>query len=192
MTIKEHIEHIINIAFKRVSNAFDEPHTSHLIFPVYRDERGGKIRVSEQEMRFAFVESFIEYVNAEKLGWHYGVEVPTKDKYSFGEQEPCISETGRSAMFDLAIYSEQLNLICLIEFKSNNPALFAYQKDYVKLLNPKEGELDVLRYFIQIVEHSDDGTEKSIKDKYTMADDNSNIKVVTKTYSLEKGKLICE
>lgn len=171
---KEIILDIISEAFKHVKNAYElskEPNSSkdsRLIFPKKRDE---SIRVSEQELRFAFVEEFLKYVKKKKKDWYYAVEVPTKIKYDFSDKKnPKVAEEGKgkSASFDLAIYAKgdnNFNLIALLEFKAENPKKFDYHKDLVKLENEKEGDNEVLRFFIKIVENAEKGTPKNIESK---------------------------
>lgn len=171
---KEIILDIISEAFKHVKNAYElskEPNSSkdsRLIFPKKRDE---SIRVSEQELRFAFVEEFLKYVKKKKKDWYYAVEVPTKIKYDFSDKKnPKVAEEGKgkSASFDLAIYAKgdnNFNLIALLEFKAENPKKFDYHKDLVKLENEKEGDNEVLRFFIEIVKKADEGTPKNIESK---------------------------
>lgn len=185
---KEIILDIISEAFKHVKNAYDlskEPNSSkdsRLIFPKKRDESirvseqniresEPNIRVSEQELRFAFVEEFLKYVKKKKKDWYYAVEVPTKIKYDFSDKKnPKVAEEGKgkSASFDLAIYAKgdnNFNLIALLEFKAGNPKKFDYHKDLVKLENEKEGDNEVLRFFIEIVKNADKGTPKNIESK---------------------------
>lgn len=185
---KEIILDIISEAFKHVKNAYDlsnEPNSSkdsRLIFPKRRDESirvseqnirvsEPNIRVSEQELHFAFVEEFLKYVKKKKKDWYYAVEVPTKIKYDFSDKKnPKVAEEGKgkSASFDLAIYAKgdnNFNLIALLEFKAGNPKKFDYHKDLVKLENEKEGDNEVLRFFIEIVENADKGTPKNIESK---------------------------
>lgn len=169
---KEIILDIISEAFKHVKNAYDlsnEPNSSkdsRLIFPKRRDE---SIRVSEQELRFAFVEEFLN--NEEAKDWYYAVEVPTKIKYDFSDKEtPKVADEGKgqSASFDLVIYAKDgsaFNPIALLEFKAGNPTEFAYHKDLAKLENEKEGDNEVLRFFIEIVKNADKGTPKNIESK---------------------------
>ena len=178
---KEIILDIISEAFKHVKNAYDlsnEPNSSkdsRLIFPKKRDESirvsEQNIRVSEQELRFAFVEEFLKYVKKKKKDWYYAVEVPTKIKYDFSDKKnPKVAEEGKgkSASFDLAIYAKgdnNFNLIALLEFKAGNPKKFDYHKDLVKLENEKEGDNEVLRFFIEIVKNADERTPKNIESK---------------------------
>lgn len=201
---KEIILDIISEAFKHVKNAYDlsnEPNSSkdsRLIFPKRRDEsirvREQNIRVSEQELRFAFVEEFLKYVKKKKKDWYYAVEVPTKIKYDFSDKKnPKVAEEGKgkSASFDLAIYAKgdnNFNLIALLEFKAGNPKKFDYHKDLVKLENEKEGDNEVLRFFIEIVENADKGTPKNIESK--LKDKRQQTNFIC--YSLTEGEKVLE
>lgn len=157
---------------------------SRLVFP---KKRNGKIRISEQELRFAFVEVFNRYVKQNDLNWFYSVEMPTKGDYRFSGVDQ------RNALFDLSIIDANFNRIALIEFKANNPKEECYEKDMKKLANSEEEDFNTLKYFFQIVENYDNGTIESIdkkttiKDRSKMAKDGSiNIRV----YSLSKDKVI--
>lgn len=192
---KEIILDIISEAFKNVKNAYDlsnEPNSSkdsRLIFPKKRDE---SIRVSEQELRFAFVEEFLN--NEEAKDWYYAVEVPTKIKYDFSDKKnPKVAEEGKgkSASFDLAIYAKgdnNFNLIALLEFKAGNPKKFDYHKDLVKLENEKEGDNEVLRFFIEIVKNADERTPKNIESK--LKDKRQQTNFIC--YSLTEGEKVLE
>lgn len=72
-------------------------------------KRDGTLRVSEQEARFAFVESLCQ----ENLS--YSIEVPTTKIYNFS------GESGEklSAQTDLQVLEGRSNEICNIEFKAN-------------------------------------------------------------------------
>jgi len=105
----------------------DEPHPSghgRLLFPEYRN---GSLRVSEQEARFAFVESLSDG----KL--LYSVEAPTSKRYQFTGKTPLSAQT------DLAIYDETGVRICNVEFKAkgvrgSGGEHFPIYKDLQKLL----------------------------------------------------------
>ena len=201
---KEIILDIISEAFKNVKNAYDlsnEPNSSkdsRLIFPKKRDESirvsEPNIRVSEQELRFAFVEEFLKYVKKKKKDWYYAVEVPTKIKYDFSDKKnPKVAEEGKgkSASFDLAIYAKgdnNFNLIALLEFKAGNPKKFDYHKDLVKLENEKEGDNEVLRFFIEIVKNADKGTLKNIESKLK----DKRLQTNFICYSLTEGEKVLE
>lgn len=208
---KEIILDIISEAFKHVKNAYDlsnEPNSSkdsRLIFPKKRDESirvseqniresEQNIRVSEQELRFAFVEEFLKYVKKKKKDWYYAVEVPTKIKYDFSDKKnPKVAEEGKgkSASFDLAIYAKgdnNFNLIALLEFKAGNPKKFDYHKDLVKLENEKEGDNEVLRFFIEIVKNAGERTPKNIESK--LKDKHQQTNFIC--YSLTEGEKVLE
>ena len=201
---KEIILDIISEAFKHVKNAYDlsnEPNSSkdsRLIFPKKRDESirvsEPNIRVSEQELRFAFVEEFLKYVKKKKKDWYYAVEVPTKIKYDFSDKKNTkVAEEGKgkSASFDLAIYAKgdnNFNLIALLEFKAGNPKKFDYHKDLVKLENEKEGDNEVLRFFIEIVKNADERTPKNIESK--LKDKRQQTNFIC--YSLTEGEKVLE
>lgn len=55
--------------------------------------------------------------------------------------------------------------MCIIEFKANNADETDHKKDIVKLNNEKEGDNNVLRFFIEIVKSYKEGTISSLKDK---------------------------
>lgn len=136
---------------------------TRLIFPHYsKKHRGGKKRLSEQELRFCFIEQFIKY--CDENGWdaYYSVETPTEGKYCFSEKgkDPHFCQDdkdGRSAMFDIVIHDNNCKRICYIEFKAQNPNGVSYKKDFVKL----EAEAE-LGFFVQVLEKEGDGTMKNI------------------------------
>lgn len=136
---------------------------TRIIFPKKRD---GKIRVSEQEMRFAFVEAFNEGYSNYSESLYYAVEVPTKDLYDFRGTAPQCGH-GRSAMFDVVIYDAEKRPLIYIEFKGNNPVAQHYDKDFFKLEQGKDFEEspDALRYFIGILKNTDGGTLESLLKK---------------------------
>lgn len=178
MTSKDHIDKIIKQTFKRLELAYmnhregqigksinHKKGESRLVFPCYMN---GEIRISEQELRFAFVETFNEYCD-EKPNWFYSVETPTEDKYKFTENGKNLDKPkrgeGQSANFDLTISNAKGELLALIEFKAKNTKPFSYAKDFCKLWNPKEGNSNVLRYFINVLDKTDKKTFISIQKK---------------------------
>jgi len=120
-----------------------------LVFPRFfhgkEDKTTGWTRISEQELRFAFVQAFHEYVCEHKCKYYYSVEPPTVDSYTFSKVEdgkrkkidPIIGE-GQSGNFDMAIYDENLKRVCLIEFKSGYVTPQAINEVKAKLTNKKE------------------------------------------------------
>lgn len=97
-----------------------------LVFPLYRDKG---LRVSEQEARFAFVESLLR-----QKSLRYSIEAPTFKLYSFrGKGE-------RSAQTDLQVHSLDQIGVCNVEFKeggispSNKSKISSIYKDLQKLM----------------------------------------------------------
>ena len=131
---------------------------TRLVFPSYSDN---KRRVSEQELRFIFVEQFNDYCR--NNGWeaYYSIETPTKKPYRFPKgEEPRQADDGRSAMIDLCIHNKKGERICLLEFKAQNPPASSYKKDFLKLSKEKG-----LAFFVHILEKQDKLTMKNIKKK---------------------------
>lgn len=101
-----------------------------LVFPKYR---GGSLRVSEQEARFALVEALCQSTLM------YSVEAPTIKRYQF------TGKSSLSAQTDLAIHDSTGVSICNVEFKAKGRSSsakmhFAIYKDLQKLLRePKWG-----------------------------------------------------
>lgn len=193
---REHISKMIAEAFELVRltyeyhNAANHSATpinvastgSRLVFP---KNRNGKVRISEQELRFAFVEVFNRYVSLNGLNWFYSIEMPTRKKYSF-------SGNGmRNALFDLSVLDAEFNRIALIEFKAKNPKRECYEKDMAKLSNPAEDDANTLKYFLQILENHDNGTITSIEEKTRISGvnlSNEGNPIYIRVYSLSKGE----
>lgn len=193
---KSHIQTIIQDTFEALKDAYEhqkegydhKPNKpfSRIVFPKYSD---GETRLSEQELRFIFVEEFNKYCASCHLDWYYSVETPTVYKYKFSDKgnkiEPMRDdEKGQSAMVDLAIHDAEFNRIALIEFKALNPDKLCFLKDFVKL----ENEPDVLTYFLMYVKSYDKGTIKSLKSKIESKDPLINFVC----YDLTTGKIILE
>jgi hypothetical protein len=173
---KEQIERVIENSFKVIQKVYEVQREgltykgdytgSRIIFPLKSND---EVRISEQELRFIF----IEQLNAEiqNSGWnvYYSVETPTQDRYIFSDGiKPRVDENGRSANFDLVIYNSAFKRVALIEFKANNPDKRDYEKDFVKLANCKEtGEI---RYFIQVIKNCNKGTIHSLSMKVSNKD----------------------
>ena len=175
--LKKHINNIIKNAFERLQYAYnnnketeakpssDNP-KSRLVFPCYSNNK--QTRISEQELRFCFVEAFNEYFQNKNIPVYYSVETPTRKNYSgFSKTEknsnpsPKPDPDGRSGEFDLVIFElvdGKMKRRCLIEFKANNASTLDHKKDFVKLNNQgewknKDGDHDVeLRYFIELID----------------------------------------
>lgn len=195
--LKSRIDEIIELAFKRVQYAYDNnketkpnensEHKTRLVFPSYSNN---KPRISEQELRFCFVEAFNEYVVKEKLPLYYSVETPTREKYIFSDKNnPKPDTDGRSGEFDLVVFELEdgrMKRRCLIEFKANNASQKSHDKDFCKLNNEKEYKKDVLlRYFIELIDGYDNDTLKNLKDKTNEKEGTHFL-----CYSLEKAEEI--
>lgn len=150
---------------------------SRLIFPCYADHCKCKneVRVSEQELRFAFVESFYEYCGGENhLELFYSIETPTQKKYRFKEKDnphECEKkdddyDSAQSASFDLVLYDNTMTRRAYFEFKANNAVKEEHQKDLCKLI--RDSDDDSLCYFIEIVKSHNDKTIESLKQKLSV------------------------
>lgn len=168
MTDKERIEKIIKDTFDVIQKVYhtqregDGNHKdfcesqSRIIFPKYSEQyRDSETRISEQELRFIFVEQFNKYCEANQWNAYYSVETPTEEKYVFSKEHIKVvpykadgkEKTGQSAMIDLSIHNDKFDRIALIEFKALNPEESAFAKDFCKLSN----EPTCLTFFIMIV-----------------------------------------
>jgi len=190
---KRCIEEIIGKTFIAIQDAYNyqtenAPKLDHLnrkklsriVFPQKRDET---TRISEQELRFVFVEQLNKKIHD---GWdvYYSVETPTQEAYEGFKNggTPKQDEDGRSGEFDLVIFNNRLERIALIEFKANNASYQEHKKDFVKLNNENEGNDNVLRYFIEIVKSVNNGTLSSLRGK------TEGYEPIFRCWSLGEGK----
>lgn len=188
ITIQHHIEEILKLTLRSIQEVYEDrkedygkvielketAQHSRLVFPCKGGHQDNNVRISEQEFRFAFVEQFNLYCNDEKNNCKlfYSVETPTRGRYHFPKgknvQPEVYDETeegGQSAAFDMTLYDDKMQRVCLIEFKAHNVDSHDYLKDYAKLRNSVEGDENVLRYFINVLKTYTDSTIKSINDK---------------------------
>ena len=106
MDYKEIIDEIIKETFKVIKDVYDNqreskpkvdqssPIGSRIIFPKYfnKNKEKGKSgnkedRISEQELRFIFVEQLEYYLSKNNISnIYYSVETPTENKYVFPEE----------------------------------------------------------------------------------------------------------
>lgn len=172
METKAHIEEIIKNTFEVIGKVYKTnkegstpSKVNRIIFPKKRRDK--TIRISEQELRFVFVEQLLKHIEKDNWDVYYSVETPTQHGYiGFKSGKPEVDDKkGQSGNIDLCIHDNQGNRICLIEFKALNPKEADYQKDFCKLQHEDEGNNKLLRYFIQIVENIDSGTMKNIGEK---------------------------
>lgn len=204
--VKNHIDVIIKNTFNTISEVYRTQmenqkigtynnNSSRIIFPLKRESKDKKeeFRISEQELRFVFVEEFNKYC---PKNWdaYYSVETPTSKRYDFSNKKnPCKVDysKGQSAMVDFSIFlkeQDKLTRVALIEFKALNPDKQSYMKDYVKLLNEDQKFV----YFIMIVKSANDRTIKSIAEKikasYANAGLDTGKTVEFRCFDLEKGE----
>ena len=179
---KEHVKKIIAQTFEVIKKVYDTQKEefgnssefcesgSRIIFPKYSVRyRNGETRISEQELRFIFVEQFNKYCENNSWNAYYSVETPTEEKYIFSKKgdKNCPHKVdgegngGQSAMIDLSIHDDKFERIALIEFKALNPEESAFAKDFCKLSN----EPTCLTFFIMIVKSHDNGTITNIHKK---------------------------
>lgn len=173
-SLDEMIENVITKTFYEISNVYNEHKVgagnintnnsiSHIVFPKYKPGNKGKetqntggnkdkTRISEQELRFVFVEKLNQHICGDNI--YYSVETPTEKSYNFSKDGgPKVDKNGVSARTDLAIYIKENNefkLKALIEFKAHNPDTIDYRKDVCKLINEKANN-GCRKYFIQII-----------------------------------------
>ena len=180
--LKEIINKIAEDAFKRIEYAYKHHCVPNIEFPTRIDNKieiptllvfpkysCGDTRISEQELRFAFVEVFNDKRNENLF---YSIETPTKKKYSF-KSDPKQNDTGRSAEFDLVIFKKEnneLKRVCLIEFKAHSVDKKDYWKDILKLIEDRKdsngnNEEGVLSYFINLFGASHSDTIPTMKHK---------------------------
>ncbi len=168
--IKETIKSSFEILKELIKNGFSEK--TKLIIPNYQNNKrknsnsDDEIRVSEQELRFIFVEQLNKTLPE---GFYYSIETPTNKKYKFSEKgKNCkpVRNVGKSGNFDLtiqAIQDEEKQIVAIVEFKSKSASPHSYAKDLCKLWNKEEGlGSDPLRYFINVF----DTMEKQTQDKF--------------------------
>ena len=208
--VKKHIDVIVENTFKTIIEVYrtqkenqkigtnnNSSSSSRIIFPLKRESKDNKeeFRISEQELRFVFVEEFNKYCQ-KKWDAYYSVETPTSKRYDFSNKDnPCKVDysNGQSAMVDFSIFlkeQDKLTRVALIEFKALNPDKQSYMKDYVKLLNEDQKFV----YFIMIVKSANDRTIKSIAEKIKASYDNAGLdtekKVEFRCLDLGTGKEI--
>ena len=155
----------------------------------------GKPRISEQELKYSFIETFIS--SPEFIGYTYSVETPTQNKYSFtkkGEhKEPeYLGENcneGRCGNIDVVLFKGK-ERVALIEFKANHAGAFEHAKDVCKLEN--EPGNDVLRFLVEIFESTNEESLRKLEEKlYCNVYNNNAVKTTFIGYSLhhaETGK----
>ncbi len=98
--ITKHVNAMIDKTFQKLDRIYKKNREGggsaqvidgcRLIFPKYRNDEAQKadeIRISEQELRFTFVDVFHRYCDLEGLSWFYSIETPTKLRYKFSSSD---------------------------------------------------------------------------------------------------------
>lgn len=144
---------------------------------IFPKKYGGDDRISEQELRFLFVE---EFINDTSNKFFYSVETPTEFKYKLGDSFDSITcGIGRSASIDMSIFnkdsSNNYKRILNIEFKNQNSSKFSIGKDILKLIHENQNGA-----FIHLLKNTDSGTlcssnktDMGVFDKYYESFSNS-------------------
>lgn len=170
-----------------------------LIFPLKIQDGGKKhiIRISEQELRFLFIEEFkIKYPHL-----YYSIETPTMGKFYFGKsyEEIKRENEGQSASHDMCVFKKNetnhYKRVMNIEFKYRNSGIEKSGKDILKLIREEQNGA-----FIHLLKNTNSKTLISVFNKLTRCfsdyqtewtNENKTIQLVI--LSLEQKKLIhCE
>lgn len=164
------IKEIIDGTFKKLKDLYNTGSGDlHIIFPNYSSyavsgivDNIKKHRISEQELRFAFVEQFIQTPGARM--WHYSVETPTHYKYTSARNgnEPNIKGK-RSGKTDLTLYDNENKPVAFFEFKagrlSPNDGKKEFNREFkydvIKLVAESQYN-DCLGYSLHLIEKNDD------------------------------------
>ena len=174
-TLQDYIETIINNTFNAIDEVYKtnqesaEKGNSRLVFPKYRSD---KTRVSEQELRFIFVDQFIQYCNNSDnhFDYYYSVETPTRYKYKFyrdnGKVPEVSTQDGKSASHDLTIFSKEGKSVAVLEFKKDGCSAHEIAKDFLKLsVEPNDDQVEMLRFFVMISASNTDLEKQSNNEK---------------------------
>lgn len=156
MELKAVLEEITKETFETIDEIYKNSNReilydgSRLIFPHYSDlnkTNQYQVRVSEQELRFVFIETFCKYCDNNKLEYFYSIETPSLYKYVFSEKIESGKKIPRkadedddsavSARFDMAIYNKEKKIVALVEFKNNESDSNKYEKDFINCMKKR-------------------------------------------------------
>jgi hypothetical protein len=165
MTMQQKIAEIIKKTFIRLSEIVNGK--SSMILPYYyEDSEPVCQRISEQELRYAFIKELETEIES-GLAVSYSIETPTRYRYRFSDDpsglikevpyryvsgSKDLKKLTKSGNIDLVIHpkGDPTKRLAIIEFKGNESTLIKYRKDFYKLEYEADTE-DSLRYFIQVV-----------------------------------------
>ncbi len=133
---------------------------------VHIPKAGNSGRISEQELKMAFIEVFLADKELADKGYTYSVETPTERPYKFSKDgkpvDKLICGSGRKGNIDLTIFDHNGKPACIIEFKARNDGEFSHGKDLFKLANESDWPI---RFFVEIYAKTDNATVVSIRRK---------------------------
>lgn len=159
---KENLMFLIEEACRQLADIADDKGSDnkcHIHIPL----KDGKPRISEQELKYVFLELFIKCETMQ--GYTFSVETPTEGKYKFTENGENVNleyGKGRKANIDVVIFKGD-NRVAMIEFKSGNPDKHSHAKDFIKL--KQEPGNNLIRIFVELYSATDARTLLSIHDK---------------------------
>lgn len=180
-TLKDVIDEVIESAFQSITNLYNSKdgsvQSTRLRYATYKhSDNKDKPRLSEQELRFLFVEEFCKNSLVKKLDLHYSVETPTNGWYNF------TGRNKRSGNLDMTIWQRD-KVIAIIEFKAKNRS---YETDLEKLTNTDEG--DVLRYLVNILTNATSGTADNLKKKFNVGTEKDRRVVYLKFHTIQNAE----
>lgn len=160
--MKEKLMSLLEQACRQISAIAEKSEIDdkcHIHIPV----KDNKQRISEQELKYAFLELFIK--DFDMKGYEYSVETPTGKTYKFtenGKKIVPVCGNGRKANIDVVIFNGNKR-VAIIEFKAGNSDEHSHAKDFLKL-REEEGD-DLIRIFAEIYSETDSKTLSSIQRK---------------------------
>ena len=164
------------MSFEYLLEIYDNKTTTDgkLIFPV---KRSGDLRISEQELRFAYSATL------ERKGifqpYFYSVETPTAEKYQFKGIVKDRSGSSDLSLYELSDGKKKENKfirVCNIECKAHNSDPKSIQKDIQKLVREK-----VVGAWGHLLVNQDSGTLRELLSKITKS---FQVTLADKKYSL--------
>lgn len=156
------VMYLLDEAFEQLKNSIDNKGEKFCI-----PKNGNTFRISEQEIRCCFIETFVKKAPD---GYLYSIETPTIETYRFTKNGvagiPHKDPKGRRGNIDLVIFkhnSNDENRVAIIEFKANIVDDFKHAKDFCKL--KEEPGASLQRFFVEIFVVKDGNERGNLKDK---------------------------